>query len=94
MATITIYTIPGCPYCNSAKEWLNKRKISFKEISVPVNKDDRQILDQFAEYFPFDKRGVPIIEVINSSGEANYFNDEAGPEFQQLVLEGKWDEKI
>jgi glutaredoxin 3 len=34
MSEVIIYTKPGCPYCDSAKEHYTKEGIPFKEIDV------------------------------------------------------------
>lgn len=34
MSTIEIYTTPTCPYCHAAKALLNKKGVSFQEVSV------------------------------------------------------------
>jgi len=39
MADITIYTMPGCPYCKRAKDLLTTKKQSFKEITVATDAD-------------------------------------------------------
>ncbi|HLC33314.1 MAG TPA: glutaredoxin 3 [Candidatus Nanoarchaeia archaeon] len=39
MADVTIYTIPGCPYCARAKELLKSKSAKFKEITVKSDED-------------------------------------------------------
>lgn len=34
MLSVTIYTLPGCPYCEMAKAALDKEGLSYKEIVV------------------------------------------------------------
>ena len=80
---ITIYTIPHCPYCDTAKEWLNNKNIEYQEIVVHNSKSQRAILDPFTKYFPDDARGVPII-VVRIGDKEQYFNDENDPNFQKL----------
>ena len=82
---ITIYTIPGCPYCNASKEWLDSHNLIYKEISVPMDKSKREILDKFAKYFPDDRRGVPMI-VIEKNDKEYFFNDETDPKLSKLIL--------
>jgi glutaredoxin len=82
---ITIYTIPGCPFCKSAKEWLVNHNLKYEEISVPTDKSERKILDKFIQYFPDDKRGVPVI-VVEKEGKEYYFNDETDQGLTELVL--------
>ena len=39
MTEIIIYTMDGCPYCIKAKQILNSKKVSFKEIKVVTDED-------------------------------------------------------
>lgn len=39
MAEITIYTMPGCPYCARAKQLLSSKKAKFTEITVKTDED-------------------------------------------------------
>ena len=42
MATIDIYTIRYCPYCQDAKELLSGKGVSFNEIDATGNRDLRK----------------------------------------------------
>jgi len=42
MAAVDIYTIRYCPYCQSAKELLSQKGVSFHEIDVSANRDKRK----------------------------------------------------
>jgi glutaredoxin 3 len=42
MATIDIYTIRYCPYCQDAKELLSRKGVDFHEIDASANRDLRQ----------------------------------------------------
>ena len=35
--TLTIYTKPGCQYCNSAKAYLNENAIPYKEVDITTD---------------------------------------------------------
>ena len=35
MGAVTIYSTPGCPFCDKAKKFLTKKGISFQEIEAP-----------------------------------------------------------
>jgi glutaredoxin 3 len=41
MASIDIYTIRYCPYCQDAKELLSSKGVSFNEIDVSGNREAR-----------------------------------------------------
>jgi glutaredoxin len=82
---ITIYTIPGCPFCKTAKEWLSDHNLKYEEIVVPTDKSERKILDKFAKHFPDDIRGVPLI-VVEKEGREHYFNEEKDPRLIELIL--------
>ena len=41
MAAIDIYTIRYCPYCQSAKELLSQKGVSFNEIDATANRELR-----------------------------------------------------
>ena len=35
---VKVYSTPTCPYCKKAKEYLNSKSISYKDIDVSSNK--------------------------------------------------------
>jgi glutaredoxin 3 len=41
MAPVEIYTTPYCPYCQWAKELLNKKSVAFTEIDVSRDRELR-----------------------------------------------------
>jgi glutaredoxin 3 len=41
MAAIDIYTIRYCPYCQSAKELLSQKGVSFNELDASANRELR-----------------------------------------------------
>jgi glutaredoxin 3 len=50
---VTLYTSPGCGYCNMVKDYLNRKNVKFKEINA---KDDYK---GFME--KTGVRGVPVV---------------------------------
>ena len=41
MAAVTIYTKPYCPYCEGARDLLNKKGVAFEEIDISGKPDRR-----------------------------------------------------
>ena len=58
MTDIKIYTTNSCPYCDLAKEYLKKKKISYKEINV--EKDDSAAKEMVQKS---GQMGVPVLEI-------------------------------
>ena len=44
MEKILIYTTNTCPYCVMAKNLLQEKKLSYTEIRVDLNDDEREIM--------------------------------------------------
>ena len=56
MADITLYELPGCPYCAKVRTKLENLDLEFDVIEVPRNHDDRtQVQDVSGQ------TGVPVI---------------------------------
>lgn len=61
MATVTIYTTSTCPWCHKTKDFLNEKKVKYKEIDVSVNvKAQEKMIDISGQ------AGVPVIEIGNT----------------------------
>ena len=58
MANVTVYTSNTCPYCVSAKDYLNEKGIEFTEKNVQTDKEARK------ELMAMGHMGVPVL-VIN-----------------------------
>ena len=56
---IKIYTIPTCPWCTKAKEWLKKRKVSFQDCDVSESQNS-QYRDELLE--KTGQLGVPVTD--------------------------------
>lgn len=39
MSQYTLYTMDNCPYCRAAKDLLERKKLSYREIRVPLDDD-------------------------------------------------------
>ncbi len=56
--TVKVYTIPTCPWCVKAKEFLIKNKVQFEEVDVTEDlKSQRDIIERSGQM------GVPVIEI-------------------------------
>ncbi|MBE3590343.1 MAG: glutathione S-transferase N-terminal domain-containing protein [Firmicutes bacterium] len=55
---VTIYTTPTCPYCRSAKRYLQERGVPFREVDVA--RDPRAAVELVRKT---GQTGVPVIEV-------------------------------
>ncbi len=43
MATVEIYTQPGCPYCTRALSLLSSKGVEFREIDAPHGTEERRV---------------------------------------------------
>ncbi|MBX5477291.1 MAG: glutaredoxin family protein [Clostridia bacterium] len=55
---VTVYTTPTCPYCRSAKRFLQERNVPFRE--VDVSRDPRAAAELVRRT---GQTGVPVIDV-------------------------------
>lgn len=55
---ITIYTTPTCPYCHQAKDYLDDKKLEYKEIDVSQNEAGLEEMIKLSS-----QMGVPVIVV-------------------------------
>jgi glutaredoxin-like YruB-family protein len=55
---ITIYTLPTCPHCIRAKEFLTKHKIKFK--NKDVSNDEKALQEMIKKS---GQQGVPVIDI-------------------------------
>lgn len=55
--TVTIYSTPTCPYCKTAKEFMKKNKIKFKDLDVSTDKKAQQEMIKKS-----NQMGVPVID--------------------------------
>ncbi len=58
MTTVTIYTTPTCPWCIKTKEFLKKKKISYKEVNVMNDEQGREKMVEKS-----GQMGVPVIDI-------------------------------
>jgi glutathione S-transferase len=56
MATITLYELPGCPYCAKVIDKLNELGIEYDSVEVPRSHDDRTEVKEVS-----GQTGVPVI---------------------------------
>jgi len=56
--TATLYSKPGCPWCDKAKEWLKKHKVKFKEINCQEDQKAYEYIQNKS-----GESGVPQLEV-------------------------------
>jgi len=55
MADVKVYTSNTCPYCVSAKEYLNEKGVEYVERNVQTDKEARK------ELMAMGHMGVPVI---------------------------------
>jgi glutaredoxin len=65
--TFTVFTKPGCTYCDRAKNLLNEKAIAFTMVTLDVGQDnpdekDLMPLAEFKELFPTVKTLPHILE--------------------------------
>ena len=56
MANITLYELPGCPYCAKVIDKLDELDIEYDSIEVPRNHDERTEVEAVS-----GQTGVPVI---------------------------------
>ena len=56
MANITLYELPGCPYCAKVIDKLDELGLEYDSIEVPRNRDERTEVEAVS-----DQTGVPVI---------------------------------
>jgi len=59
MKEVKIYSTPSCPYCKMAKDYLNSKGITYRDIDVSGNQDAAQEMVLLS-----GQMGVPVL-VIN-----------------------------
>jgi len=62
MSEVTIYTKPGCPYCEAARDDLKKRGVSYAEFDVTASK-------KFADNALKHSNGQRIVPIIVTGSE-------------------------
>jgi len=57
---VKIYSTPSCPWCNIAKQFLNKHNIAFEEIDVSQDmKAAQEVMEKSGQM------SVPVIDIDN-----------------------------
>lgn len=56
MADITMYELPGCPYCAKVRSKLDDLELEYDVIEVPRSHGDRTEVERVS-----DQTGVPVI---------------------------------
>ena len=56
MASITLYELPGCPYCAKVIDKLNELGLDYDSIEVPRSHDERTEVQEVS-----GQTGVPVI---------------------------------
>ena len=81
---ITIFSTPTCPYCKSAKEFLRRHNIGFKEVDVSSNEKAAEYIRNKTGSF-----GVPQIELKESEDDEGIyfvgFDDNTKKELKKIL---------
>ena len=56
MAELTLYELPGCPYCQNVIDTLDRLEIDYTSITVPRSHPDRTEVKEIS-----GQTGVPVI---------------------------------
>lgn len=62
MATVIVYSSPQCPYCERAKELLNRKHVAYTEIRVDLDETKREEMIRLS-----GRRTVPQIFINDKS---------------------------
>ena len=57
---ITIFSTPTCHFCHAAKDFLNENNITFTEVDVSTDAEQRQQMIEMT-----GQMGVPVIKIDN-----------------------------
>jgi len=55
---IKVYSTPGCPWCNVAKDFFKSHDINFQDIDVSINQKSAEEMIKKS-----GQMGVPVIEI-------------------------------
>jgi glutaredoxin-like YruB-family protein len=55
---IKVYSTPGCPWCNVAKDFLKSHNLGFEDIDVSIDEKSAQEMIKKS-----GQMGVPVIEI-------------------------------
>jgi len=55
---IKVYSTPGCPWCNVAKDFFKSHNLNFEDIDVSINEKAAQEMIKKS-----GQMGVPVIEI-------------------------------
>jgi glutaredoxin-like YruB-family protein len=56
--TVTIYSTPTCHFCHAAKDFMNEHNITFTEVDVSTDAEQRQQMIEMT-----GQMGVPVIRI-------------------------------
>jgi Glutaredoxin and related proteins len=56
MAPITLYELPGCPYCQKVIDTLERLELEYASVEVPRAHGDRSAVEEIS-----GQTGVPVI---------------------------------
>ena len=56
MADITLYELPGCPYCQKVIETLDRLELEYSSIEVPRAHGERSAVEEIS-----GQTGVPVL---------------------------------
>ena len=57
---ITIFSTPTCHFCHAAKDFLNENNVTFTEVDVSTDAEQRQQMIEMT-----GQMGVPVIKIDN-----------------------------
>ena len=81
MREVKLYTLPHCPWCRKAKEYLDSHDIPYHEIDVQSDEEARQEA--------IDRAGRYAVPVIDMDGKVQVgYEEEEFYEFFQSILQG------
>ena len=55
---VTIYSAPWCAFCHAAKQYLDGKKVSYREINVDTDADAARALVEKT-----GQAGIPVLEI-------------------------------
>ena len=57
-AKVIVYSTPTCPWCRTAKEFLKKHNVAFKDFDVSTDEKAREEMIKKS-----DQMGVPVLDI-------------------------------
>jgi len=80
METVKIYTLPHCPWCDKAKDYMDSHDIPYQEIDVSDEEARQEAIGKAGRY------AVPVID-LDGRVQVGYEKEELDEFFENFLYE-------